>query len=219
MTGATRGGEGAGSEKPDARPPSGESSGRTPRDERDLDHGGEPRIHELDPDTAADLRGRLDFSTRGRRAETDGRERVSDSDAAKRADPTGSGAFPRASTGPDAEGAAYGHRSSTGPGEPTGGAERPVLVELYGKPGCHLCDEARPIVEAVVEQEGATLVEHDILADATLTEKYGEYIPVVLIDGRQHATWRVDAGILARAIRAARRGRGRWWGRRIQRLR
>lgn len=85
----------------------------------------------------------------------------------------------------------------------------PVHVELFGRQGCHLCDEARGVVERVVAEEGAVLVEHDIDADEALRAKYSEYVPVVVVDGRQHATWRVDARLLARAIRAARRANGR----------
>lgn len=84
-----------------------------------------------------------------------------------------------------------------------GGEAAAVVVEFYGKPGCHLCDEARPVVERVVAAEGAQLVEHDILQDERLLEQYGELIPVVLVAGREHATWRVDERALTRAVRSA----------------
>lgn len=152
------------------------------------------RMHVLRPEDAP----AIDFSTPVRRAETDGREVPAADDAGVRADPTGSGARPmgvgRASGAVDAR------------------DETPVRVELFGKPDCHLCDDARAIVQRVVADVGAELVEHDITGDDALMQKYGEYVPVIVVDGRQHSTWRVDAGMLARAIRAARRGRGggRW---------
>ncbi len=67
-------------------------------------------------------------------------------------------------------------------------------VTLLTKPGCHLCDDARPIVERVVaEHPGVTLQERSILDDDTLREEYAEDIPVVLVDGRVHSNWHVDA--------------------------
>ena len=68
-----------------------------------------------------------------------------------------------------------------------------VEVTLLTKPGCHLCDEARPVVERVVAGvEGASLVERSILESAELEARWSEDIPVVLIDGRPHSSWRVD---------------------------
>jgi glutaredoxin len=75
----------------------------------------------------------------------------------------------------------------------------PARVTLYSKPGCHLCDDARAVVEAVCAEVGASWVEVDITADAALNERYWEQIPVTLVDGRQHDFWRVDA----RRLRAA----------------
>lgn len=78
-----------------------------------------------------------------------------------------------------------------------------VEVTLLAKPGCHLCDEARPVVERVVAGfEGVTLAEVSILDDPALEERWSEDIPVVLIDGRPHSSWRVDPVKLADRIRA-----------------
>ena len=60
-------------------------------------------------------------------------------------------------------------------------------VTFYGKAGCHLCDDARAIVEAVCADLGEEFVEIDITTSAELRERYGEEIPVVLVDGRQHS--------------------------------
>jgi hypothetical protein len=77
-------------------------------------------------------------------------------------------------------------------------------VMLLTKPGCHLCDDARPIVERVVAAHaGATLTERSILDDADLREEYAEDIPVVLIDGRVHSNWHVDAERLDAALTRA----------------
>jgi glutaredoxin len=60
-----------------------------------------------------------------------------------------------------------------------------TLVTLYGKPGCHLCEEAREVVEAVRSQHPFELEEVDITRDAALERVYRERIPVVAIDGEE----------------------------------
>ncbi len=79
-------------------------------------------------------------------------------------------------------------------------------VELYTKPGCHLCDVAREIVETVLAdypEEEVSFVETDILSAPQLVAEYGEKIPVVTIDGEVHSIWRVDSGRFRAAVEAA----------------
>ena len=83
-------------------------------------------------------------------------------------------------------------------------------ITLIGKPGCHLCDDARAVVERVALDTGAGWSELSILDDPELAEKYREQIPVVLVDGEQHDFWRVDEG----RLRAALAGRRSWLRRR-----
>ncbi|MBN9239018.1 MAG: thioredoxin family protein [Micrococcales bacterium 70-64] len=74
-------------------------------------------------------------------------------------------------------------------------------LTLIGKPDCHLCDDARAVVGAVIEgREDVTLEELSIHDDAELNAKYWDEIPVLMIDGRVHAIWRVDAERLASAL-------------------
>ncbi|MFD9245466.1 glutaredoxin family protein [Streptomyces sp. NPDC059556] len=75
-------------------------------------------------------------------------------------------------------------------------------VTLIGKPGCHLCDDARAVVEAVCAETGAHWEEKDITQDEELHRAYWEQIPVVLVDGEQHTFWRVDAERLRRELGA-----------------
>jgi hypothetical protein len=75
-------------------------------------------------------------------------------------------------------------------------------VTLIGKPGCHLCDEAREVVARVTTEMGESFEELDILADPDLHERYWEQIPVTLVDGRQHDFWRVSEDRLRAALRA-----------------
>jgi glutaredoxin len=54
-------------------------------------------------------------------------------------------------------------------------------VVLYGRPGCHLCDDAR----AVLERVGHPFEERDIEQDDDLLKRYLERIPVVVLDGEE----------------------------------
>ncbi|MEA2425501.1 MAG: hypothetical protein QOH13_1911 [Thermoleophilaceae bacterium] len=60
-----------------------------------------------------------------------------------------------------------------------------TLVTLYGKPGCHLCEEARDVVVAVRAEHPFDLDEVDITRDPELESRYRERIPVVAIDGEE----------------------------------
>ncbi len=73
-------------------------------------------------------------------------------------------------------------------------------LTLLGKPGCHLCDDARAIVLEVAGERGLELEERNILEDPELLDRYAEEIPVVLIDDRVHTIWRVDPDRLRRAL-------------------
>jgi len=82
-------------------------------------------------------------------------------------------------------------------------------VILVGKPGCHLCDEARLTVAAVCSESGVAWGEVSILDDPVLADRYAEQIPVVLIDGRVHDYWRVDPDRLRAALEAPGAARSR----------
>lgn len=64
-------------------------------------------------------------------------------------------------------------------------------VQLYGRPGCHLCDAARRVVRSVCDPDGVAWEEIDVDGDPQLRERYGELVPVVVVDGEQVAFWRV----------------------------
>jgi glutaredoxin len=74
-------------------------------------------------------------------------------------------------------------------------------VTLLSKPACHLCEDARVIIEAVTAELGETFVELDITADEDLYTRWWEQIPVTLVDGVQHDFWRVDPDRLRAALR------------------
>jgi glutaredoxin len=73
-------------------------------------------------------------------------------------------------------------------------------VRLYSKPGCHLCDDARAVVERVCADLGTSYDEVDITTSPELTNAYADQIPVTFVDGRQHDFWRVDETRLRRAL-------------------
>jgi glutaredoxin len=74
-------------------------------------------------------------------------------------------------------------------------------VVLLGRVGCHLCDEARAVVAAVCATLAVDWVEHDVDADPALRQRWSDFVPVVLVDGQEHARYRVEAGLLQRALR------------------
>jgi hypothetical protein len=73
-------------------------------------------------------------------------------------------------------------------------------VTLYSKPGCHLCDDARVVIERVCADLGESYDEVSILDDPALLDRYAEEIPVTLVDGKQHDFWRVDEARLRAAL-------------------
>ena len=76
-------------------------------------------------------------------------------------------------------------------------------LTLLGKPGCHLCDDARAIVQTVLaDHPEVSFDELSILDDPALLDTYVEEIPVVLIDDRVHTIWRVDEARLRKALDA-----------------
>jgi len=86
---------------------------------------------------------------------------------------------------------------------------RDIRLTLIGKPGCHLCDDAREVVRAVIAEVEAAddapsmhLEERSILDDAELAARYAEEIPVLLIDDEVHNYWRIDPVRLKTALLA-----------------
>ncbi|TDD73635.1 glutaredoxin family protein [Actinomadura rubrisoli] len=78
-----------------------------------------------------------------------------------------------------------------------------VVITLLGKPGCHLCDDARAVIERVAGELGAAWEERDITRSEEDTRLYWEQIPVTLVNGVQHDFWRVDEARLRAAVEKA----------------
>jgi hypothetical protein len=76
------------------------------------------------------------------------------------------------------------------------------------RPGCHLCDEARAVIERVAAELGVAWQERDITRSAEDLRAYSDMVPVTLIDGVQHDFWRVSEQRLRAALSAHRETRG-----------
>jgi hypothetical protein len=74
------------------------------------------------------------------------------------------------------------------------------LVTLYGKPGCHLCDDAREVVERVRAAHPFELRQLDVSLDPGLHREYGERIPVLELDGEELFEFHVDEAELVRRV-------------------
>jgi hypothetical protein len=77
------------------------------------------------------------------------------------------------------------------------------VVTLYGRPGCHLCDDARAVVQRVAQRVALELVEVDIESDDRLFSAMLERIPVICVDGTEHAELFVDEEALVAALSSA----------------
>lgn len=74
-------------------------------------------------------------------------------------------------------------------------------LTLYSRPGCHLCEVAAEALERI----GEPYEEIDITGDRELEAEYGDRIPVIMLDGREHGYWRVEEERLRRDLAAGRR--------------
>jgi len=77
-----------------------------------------------------------------------------------------------------------------------------MFVRLYARPGCHLCDVAREVIEAERGGCGFTFEEISVEGDDGLELEYGIRIPVVTIDGREAFEIEVDPAEFAALVRA-----------------
>ena len=78
----------------------------------------------------------------------------------------------------------------------------PALT-LYSRPGCHLCDEMKAVVDRVAASRPITMEVVDISSDTALEREFGLEIPVLFVDGRKVAKYRITEQALARVLDAA----------------
>jgi glutaredoxin len=78
-----------------------------------------------------------------------------------------------------------------------------VRVEIYGKPECGLCDEAKEVLVRVRGRHAFELEVIDISENSELMSRYGEEIPVVFIGGRKAFKYHVnEAELVDKLVRA-----------------
>jgi thiol-disulfide isomerase/thioredoxin len=75
-----------------------------------------------------------------------------------------------------------------------------VQLTLYSRPGCHLCDEMKATVSRVSETVQLAVEEIDISTNPDLERRYGEDIPVLLVEGRKVAKYRITVEELLRVV-------------------
>ncbi|SBT51940.1 glutaredoxin family protein [Micromonospora narathiwatensis] len=75
----------------------------------------------------------------------------------------------------------------------------PRLI-LITRPGCHLCEDAKAALDRVVAVTGDRWIEKDVTEDIGLEREYGDRLPVVLLDGKEHGYWRVEEQRLLRDL-------------------
>jgi glutaredoxin len=74
-------------------------------------------------------------------------------------------------------------------------------ITLLGRPGCHLCDDAREIIRRVADDLGVAWEERDITQSEADMREYWEQIPVTFVDGVRHDFWRVSEARLRAALK------------------
>jgi glutaredoxin len=77
-----------------------------------------------------------------------------------------------------------------------------LRLTIYSKPGCHLCDEMKATVHRVALGPGISIDEVDISSEPALMDRYGLEVPVLMIDGKKVAKYRVSEQDLQRMIEA-----------------
>ncbi len=77
-----------------------------------------------------------------------------------------------------------------------------IQIEIYSRPGCHLCDDAKAVIEPLIRKYSINLKVTDVDSDSALREAYGWEIPVVMINGEEAFRHRVDSAELERKLKA-----------------
>jgi hypothetical protein len=77
-----------------------------------------------------------------------------------------------------------------------------TALTLYSRPGCHLCDDMKIVITRVARTLPLTLDVIDISTDADLEARYTLDIPVLLVNGRKAAKYRISEDELRRLLTA-----------------
>jgi glutaredoxin len=77
-----------------------------------------------------------------------------------------------------------------------------MKVTLYTRRGCHLCDEAKQVIESVKSRAAFDYEECDIDSDPQMQRLYNEEVPVISIDGKKAFKYRVTPAELLKRLAA-----------------
>lgn len=77
---------------------------------------------------------------------------------------------------------------------------KPLVVTLYTRAGCHLCEEAKAQIAPLLREFGAELREVDIDADPALRAEYDYDVPVIFLGDQKVAKHRVDLAQFRRQL-------------------
>jgi glutaredoxin len=67
-----------------------------------------------------------------------------------------------------------------------------IEVSVYSRSNCHLCEVALEVISEIRKDFEFTVTKILIDGDAELEGKYGEQVPVILINNQPHDFFRVD---------------------------
>jgi glutaredoxin len=76
----------------------------------------------------------------------------------------------------------------------------PIVITLYTRAGCHLCEEAKTQMMPLLREYGVALREVDIDQDPALRAEYDHDVPVIFLGDRKVAKHRVDLAQLRRQL-------------------
>jgi len=74
-------------------------------------------------------------------------------------------------------------------------------VWLYSRTNCHLCEVARADVQRICGELAVQFDETDVDSDPVLRAEYGDRVPVIVVDDKEHGYFRVDEARLRAALR------------------
>jgi glutaredoxin len=76
-----------------------------------------------------------------------------------------------------------------------------IQIDIYSRPGCHLCDEAKAVIERVQLRFAFAVRVINIESDPALEKEYGEQIPVVFVNGNKAFKYHVDEAELEKKVK------------------
>jgi len=78
-----------------------------------------------------------------------------------------------------------------------------AVVEIYSKPDCHLCDDAKAVLRKMQRRHRFALREVNIAADEKLLAEYGARIPLVFVNGHLVCKYFVDEAAVVKSLASA----------------